>query len=148
MKTPMPKINQRPTKRAARVHFAFLVFRFSFLVLLQTHASFAESTPSYKITQIPGPESTPLEVGGMDWMPDGRLMVCTRRGDVWSLSGSQWKLYASGLQEALGFVHGDKGAVFVMQRPELPHLVDSKGSGAADRPQPVTTNFGSSGNTH
>ena len=68
------------------------------IVGLVSTIAFAEPPKeSYKITQIPSPENSPLEVGGMDWMPDGRLMVCTRRGEVWSLSGSQWKLFATGL---------------------------------------------------
>jgi glucose/arabinose dehydrogenase len=103
----------------------------------------------YKIVPLPTPENTPLEVGGMDWMPDGRLIVCTRRGEVWTLSGSQWKLFASGLQEALGLMHGDSGNdVYVMQRPELTHLVDSKGTGVADRYETVTMDFGFVGNYH
>ncbi len=123
---------------------------FAILMALVPCLTFAADAPkeSYKITQIPGPENTPLEVGGMDWMPDGRLMVCTRRGEVWSLSGSQWKLFATGLQEALGLVHGEKNDVYVMQRPELTHLIDSKETGTADRYQTVAANFGFSGNYH
>ena len=123
---------------------------FAILMALVPCLAFAADAPkeSYKITQIPGPENTPLEVGGMDWMPDGRLMVCTRRGEVWSLTGSQWKLFATGLQEALGLVHGEKNDVYVMQRPELTHLIDSKDTGTADRYQTVAANFGFSGNYH
>jgi hypothetical protein len=48
----------------------------------------------------------PLEVSGMDWMPDGRLAVATRKGEVWMLKGVlaptpdkvTFKLFASGLQ--------------------------------------------------
>jgi glucose/arabinose dehydrogenase len=119
------------------------------LSLLCLSACAAELNDSYKITPIPTPENTPLEVGGMDWMPDGRLIVCTRRGEVWTLSGSQRKLFASGLQEALGLIHGDKGNdVYVMQRPELTHLVDTDGDGIADRYETVTADFGFSGNYH
>ena len=35
-----------------------------------------------------------------------------------------------------------------MQRPELTHLIDSKGTGAADRYETVNANFGFSGNYH
>ena len=120
------------------------------LVALSSLLSFAADAPkeSYKITPIPGPDNVALEVGGMDYMPDGRLMVCTRRGEVWSLSGSQWTLFAGGLQEALGLIHGDKNDIYVMQRSELTRLVDTRKSGAADRYETVSANFGFSGNYH
>src|SRR5689334_12525903 len=36
----------------------------------------------YSVTDVPlGPVL--LEVGGMAFLPDGRLAVCTRRGDIW-----------------------------------------------------------------
>ena len=44
--------------------------------------------PALQNHQVPGPEDGLLEVGGMDWMPDGRLAVCTRRGEVWTLSAA------------------------------------------------------------
>ena len=86
-------------KCTAVFHSAFFIACFIFFIL--PGASADAPAASYKITQIPAPEGSPLEVGGMDWMPDGRLMICTRRGEVWSLSASQWTLFASGLQEAL-----------------------------------------------
>ena len=118
------------------------------IMLVSSLSSHADAKASYKITQVPGPESALLEIGGMDWLPDGRLIVCTRRGEVWTLAGSQWKLFASGLQEALGLIRGDKNDVFIMQRPELTRLVDSKGTGAADKYETVTSKFGFSGNYH
>ena len=108
----------------------------------------------YQIVPLPTPENAVLEVGGMDWMPDGRLMVCTRRGEVWAMSHSlsgeiEWKLFATGLQEALGILHGDKpNEVYVMQRPELTRLVDTKNIGVADKYETVNADFGFSGNYH
>ena len=110
----------------------------------------APKESSYTITRIPGPKDALLEVGGMDWMPDGRLAVCTRRGEVWTLdTKGQWKLFATGLQEALGVTHGD-GAndLYVMQRPELTHLIDTKHAGVADRYETVNMSFCFSGNYH
>ena len=83
---------------------------------------------SYKIEAVPLPEESPLEVGGLCWMPDGRLMACTRRGDVWSLKDGKWKRFATGLHEALGIISDGKSGVYVTQRPELTHLVDTKGT--------------------
>jgi hypothetical protein len=148
MKTATMSNENQKTRRVPIFYFAFCILHFALFVLFIAPPNLADDTPSYKITPIPGPENTPLEVGGMDWMPDGRLMICTRRGDVWSLSGSQWKLFASGLQEALGLVQLDNNNVLVMQRPELTRLVDTKGFGVADRYETVTADFGFSGNYH
>ena len=89
---------------------------FAILIALSPFLSFAADAlkESYKITPIPGPENAALEVGGMDYMPDGRLMVCTRRGEVWSLSGSQWKLFATDSDA------GQLREVTVKQTPALP----------------------------
>ena len=104
---------------------------------------------AYTITPVPGPDGAVLEVGGMDWMPDGRLMVCTRRGEVWSMKDGKWKLFATGLQECLGLLHGEtNNDLYVMQRPELTHLIDTKGVGVADKYVTVCSDFGFSGNYH
>ena len=58
----------------------------------------------YRIITLPIPENIKLEVGGLAPLPDGRLAVCTRRGDVWLVSnpymqGSRvptYKKFASG----------------------------------------------------
>src|SRR5579862_4086600 len=75
--------------------------------------------PSYVVTQVMPPKNVELEVGGMDWMPNGRLAVCIRRGDVWTFAKDKWTLFATGLQEPLGLRHGDgDNDLYVMQRPE------------------------------
>src|SRR5947209_20401708 len=55
-------------------------------------------------------EGIALEVSGMDFMPDGKLAVVIRKGEVWLLDGVltrpadkvDFKLFASGLHEPLG----------------------------------------------
>ena len=39
----------------------------------------------YKIISIPAPEGVLLEAGGVATLPDGRIAVSTRRGDVWTI---------------------------------------------------------------
>src|SRR5207249_622142 len=108
------------------------------------------SDASYEITDIltanspsasrskdwkPG-EGIPLEVGGMDFMPDGRLAVAIRKGEVWLLDGVLsgpadkvgYKLFASGLHEPLGALReGD--SLLVAQRTEVTRLRDTDGDG-------------------
>ncbi len=80
-----------------------------------------------------------LEVSGMDWLPDGRLAVAIRKGEVWILdhvhstkaADITFKRFASGLHEPLGLrVDGD--SLLVMQRTELTRLRDTDGDGEAD----------------
>ena len=87
------------------------------LALITTLVPVVVTGQDYEITNIPAPEGVVLEVGGMDWMPDGRLMMCTRRGEVWSYhpETEEWKKFASGLHEPLGLVAGkDDSEVYVL----------------------------------
>jgi cytochrome c551/c552/glucose/arabinose dehydrogenase len=93
----------------------------------------------YPIVTMPVPENVLLEVGGMTTLPDGRLVLATRRGDVWLIENpssylngnSNFKLYASGLHEPLGCVYKEN-AIYIAQRGELTKLIDSDGDDVAD----------------
>jgi cytochrome c551/c552 len=93
----------------------------------------------YKIITIPTPEGVLLEVGGVATLPDGRIAVSTRRGDVWTIENPSMEngdkpvftLFASGLHEPLGLVYKDN-ALYAAQRGELTKLVDKNGDGRAD----------------
>ena len=37
----------------------------------------------YKIVEIPIPDGVVLECGGFEWLPDGKLAVSTRHGDIY-----------------------------------------------------------------
>lgn len=89
-----------------------------------------------------------MEVGGMDMMPDGRLMVCTRRGEVWSLKDGRWKRFASGLHEPLGLVATGADEIVVIQRPELTRIKDSNADGGADVFETISEGFVTSGGSH
>ena len=93
----------------------------------------------YRILTLPVPEGILLEVGGVATLPDGRIAVCTRRGDVWTIENpamqnsdvGRYTLFASGLHEALGILYHD-GSFYVAQRGELTKLTDTNGDGKAD----------------
>lgn len=93
----------------------------------------------YRIITIPNPEGVLLEVGGVATLPDGRLGLSTRRGDVWLVEnpgmenglGPRFSLYASGLHEPLGLLYKDHG-FYVAQRGELTRLQDTNGDDRAD----------------
>jgi hypothetical protein len=110
----------------------------------------------YRLVTLPIPEDVILEVGGLGFRPDGQLLACTRRGEVWLVSHPEaedpsqvkYKLFATGLHEALGLsVESDK-VVYVVQRPELTKLVDRDGHGVANEYITVCDKFGVSGDYH
>ncbi len=93
----------------------------------------------YPIVTIPVPEDILIEAGGVSTLPDGRVAVVTRRGDVWMIENASsynngntsYTLFASGLHEPLGCLYIDN-ALYVAQRGELTKLVDESGDGIAD----------------
>ena len=108
----------------------------------------------YEIKTIAIPNGIQLEIGGVAPMPDGRLGVCTRRGEVWvienpyQLNGTQpsYTLFASGLHEALGLAYRE-GSFYCCQRGELTKLTDTDADGKADIYESVA-NWDLSGNYH
>jgi hypothetical protein len=109
----------------------------------------------YRIVTLPVPKDCVLEVGGLALRPDGKLLACTRRGEVWLISNPnsddpdkiKFKLFATGLHEALG-LHVDGKDVYVTQRPELTKLVDRDGDDVADEYITVCDKWGVSGDYH
>ena len=93
----------------------------------------------YKIITLPTPEGMLLEVGGVTTLPDGRIAVCTRRGDVWIVENPtmqngttpEYQLFASGLHEPLGLIWHE-GSLYAAQRGELTKLTDKNGDDKAD----------------
>ena len=110
------------------------------LPILQASAqSEANESDYYRLTTIPIPEDIVLEVGGMAFMEDDRLAVCTRRGEVWLIDDPYmhrtntpaFTRFATGLHEPLGLAFW-KGKMYITQRAELTQLLDTNGDGRAD----------------
>lgn len=113
------------------------------LILIPYQITFAQSdlpteSDYYSIVDIPIPEGVSLEVGGMDMLPDGRLAVCTRRGEVWLIEDPyqengdpEYTLFAEGLHEPLGLTYRDN-SIYVTQRSEITRLEDTDGDDRAD----------------
>ncbi len=104
----------------------------------------------YTVEDIPLPEGLTPEVGGMAFMPDGRLAVAFHRGEVMTYdpTAQQWSVFAEGLHDPLGVHVVNNHELLVMQRPELTRLTDEDRDGEADVYQTVTDDFGMSGNYH
>lgn len=111
----------------------------------------------YRLTTYPMPPDLKLEASGLAVMPDGRLAVAIRKGEVWILENPtvvakeakeyKWKRFASGLHEPLGLAWRD-GALYTTQRSEVTRLEDGDGDGVADRYLTAARGWGVSGNYH
>ena len=109
----------------------------------------------YAVDYLTPPDSAVLEVGGMDFLPDGKLVVSTRRGEVWMVENpladdpaeARFSLFAEGLWEGLGLAVVD-GEIFVLQRGELSRLRDVDGDGVCDDVDTLADGWGLSGNYH
>lgn len=93
----------------------------------------------YRIVDVPLPQGLALEVGSFCTLPDGRLAVGTRRGEILILSGVFDALpnptiqrFASGLDEVFGLGFRD-GAFYATQQTEVTRITDRDHDGRADR---------------
>jgi glucose/arabinose dehydrogenase len=116
----------------------------------------AEEAKHYKLTTFNLPDDCVLEVGGLAFRPDGKLLACTRRGDIWLISNPgaanpalvQYSKFATGLHEPLGMYVESNNVVYVVQRPELTKVIDVNGDGVADKFETVCDKWGVSGDYH
>lgn len=102
----------------------------------------------YRIVDLPIPKGLVLEAGAFAPLPDGRIAVGTRRGDVFFISGADeerpqpvYHRFASGLDEIFGLAWKD-GALYVTQSCELTRVTDTTGDGVADRYEVVSDAWG------
>ena len=126
----------------------FILFLFPAFIFAQDKASEADY---YELKTLPIPANIELEVGGMATIPDGRLAVSTRRGEVWMVENPYsitpyYRLFAKGMHEVLGLTY-HKGALYAVQRGELTKLTDTDGDGEADFYQNIA-NWELAGNYH
>jgi cytochrome c551/c552 len=111
--------------------------------------------PSLTTFPIDPPEFTP-RVGGLAWLPDGRLGVATwdRDGSVFAIEGWQnnrsavrIERIAEGLHEPLGLAVAN-GGVYVMQKQEVTQLLDHDDDGWTDEYRTITNGWRVTSNFH
>lgn len=108
------------------------------------------SAQNFEFETMPNPPGVDPQIGGLDVMPDGKLIAVFHRGEVLTFDPAtkEWERFAEGLQEPLGVLVDTDGTVLVMQRAELTRLRDSNGDGKADIYQTLFDEFGMTGNYH
>ena len=113
-----------------------------------TWGTMQEEAKYYRIVDLQIPRDLALEAGSMCMLPDGRLAVGTRRGEIFIVAGAFQKVpevrlqkFASGLDEVLGLGYRD-GAFYVTQQTEVTKITDKNGDGRADRFQTSSDAWG------
>ncbi len=102
----------------------------------------------YPLVNIPIPQGMVIEAGAFCVLPDGRVAVGTRYGEIYIMSGIDAKkpspsyhLYATGLDEIFGLDYKDK-AFYVTQSCELTRVTDTKQDGKANRFETISDAWG------
>lgn len=117
----------------------------SYLALVATAAA-----APFTIEKMPNPPGVDPQIGGLDVLPDGKVVAAFHRGEVmvFDPAAKSWKKFAEGLHEPLGLVAESPSSFLVMQRAELTRLKDTDGDGRADDYETVFDDFGMTGNYH
>lgn len=130
---------------------------------------------SYPIVSIAVPPEIVLEVSALELMPDGKLVVGTRRGDIYLVENADYvppvkpttqpastkpttrptpindkakfSKWATGLHEIMGLAQRD-GWVYASQRGEITRLKDTTHSGKADLYETFYDGWGIKGDYH
>jgi glucose/arabinose dehydrogenase len=109
----------------------------------------------YKLLTFTPPAGEVLEAGALEVLPDGKVAVGTRRGEVWLIDNAydedpkkaKFTRFAHGLHEVLGLAQKG-GWLYVTHRPDVTRLKDSKGRGKADLFEVVTDDWEINGDYH
>ncbi|MCW1914367.1 hypothetical protein OJ996_12325 [Luteolibacter sp. GHJ8] len=105
--------------------------------------------------EIPLPPGEVMELGSIALMPEQKIAVTSRRGDLWICTGAygsdlskvNWSKFAEGLHEPLGMFWKD-GWLYLTQRPEITRIKDSDGDGKADTFETINSDWGIKGDYH
>src|SRR5262245_32624601 len=109
----------------------------------------------YKLLRFETPPGEVLEAGAIETMPDSKVAVGTRRGEVWLIENAYaadpkeatCTRFAHGMHEILGLAQKD-GWLYVTQRPDVSRIKDTNGDGKADVFEVFAEGWGISGDYH
>src|SRR5581483_4572374 len=111
-----------------------------------------EEAEYYQILTFTPPTGEVLEAGAIEILPDGKVAVGTRRGEIWLIDDAydvdpakaKFTRFAHGLHEVLGLAYRD-GWLYVVHRPDVTRIKDTNGDGKADVFEIVSEGWDSSG---
>lgn len=107
--------------------------------VLETQIAKGVADGPFATDTLMAPEANPwlaqTRFTGLDFMPDGRIVVCSWDGDVWMVepagSSLKWRRIASGMFQPLG-IRVVSGRIHVTCRDQLTVLHDLNGDGETD----------------
>src|SRR3954454_14902242 len=109
----------------------------------------------YKLLTFTPPPGEVLEAGGIEVLPDSKVAVGTRRGEVWVIDNAydddpkkaKFTRFAHGLHEVLGLAYKD-GWLYVTHRPDVTRIKDTDNDGKADTFEIVAEGWEVNGDYH
>lgn len=109
----------------------------------------------YRREAIPMPSGEVIEIGSLALMPEKKIAVSSRRGEIWIVEGAyendlskvKWSRFAYGLESSFGMFWKD-GALYLTTRTDLSRIEDRNGDGEADRFEIVSQDWGFNGDYH
>ena len=136
----------------------FTSFVGGILLSLATVSSAADKlveSDYYTRETIPMPDGEVLEVGSIALLPDKKVAVATRHGEIWVCKGAygndlskvSWKLFFQGVHEPFGMYWKD-GWLYVADRGEFARIKDSDGDGEGDTYELISRLWGINGDYH
>jgi hypothetical protein len=132
-------------------------------ILAQPRSRSAAEDDYYRIIRFPMQERIVLEAGALEFLPDGKLAIATRRGEIYFVDQPlvekpddiEFKLFASGLHEVLGLAWRNvpggglrDGWLYCVQRCEVTRIKDTNSDGRADLFQTVSDGWEITGDYH
>lgn len=145
-----------------KVQFMRIMLTLASLLLLTSSNSLRaqEAAPPteddfYPLTKLQIPQGIVLEAGAIEPLPDGKLAIATRRGDIYRVSNAwgddpaaaTFELYAQGMHEILGLSYRD-GWLYATQRCEVTRLRDTDNDGNADDFETFNDSWSINGDYH
>lgn len=109
---------------------------------------------SYVVDTVKFPDNVPVEVGAVEFCPEGKIYVALRRGDIVRAVPEEdpgkfkWEAFASGFHNPCGIHIVKPGHIIISQMAELTEVIDTDGDGTADLYRALSVDFGLSGNYH
>ena len=104
---------------------------------------------------LPLPAGEVMEPGSIALLPNDRLLVGTRRGELWICEGAYgddlskvtWTKYFDGMHEPLG-MFWKEGALHYTDREQYGRLIDRNGDNQPDVVETISAPWGINGNYH
>src|SRR5262245_39416689 len=130
-------------------------FPLALALLVSVTAARSAEDDYYKLLTFTPPPGQVLEPGAIEVLPDGKVAVGTRRGEVWLIDHAYdpdpqkatFSRFAHGLHEILGLSYKD-GWLYVTHRPDVTRIKDTDGDGKADLFEIVAEGWEVNGDYH